>query len=107
MTEGEDLEQLARRVVELERELTRLVAEREVREVEIAALRADLALKADYLATLERIPDEVVAPKDVHIRNLEAIITQLNEALAARSQSRPLWRRAVGRFLRRVRPTTG
>ena len=97
-----EIDHLHRRIAELEGEMARLLEEREVREVELAALRADLSLKVDYLATLEKIPEEVVAPKDVHIRNLEAMITQLREALyAARpSERRGLVHRLAGRLRR-------
>ena len=68
---------LRARVRELESQIDAMNAVDEVREVEMRSLELDVALKAQYISRLERLEAEVVAPKDVHIRNLEAVIADL------------------------------
>jgi hypothetical protein len=65
---------LQQKIEHLERELAQRIADDDVREVEFRSLQQEVELKAEYISRLERIEDEVIAPKDVHIRNLEAII---------------------------------
>jgi len=78
MTLSEDeLAQLRAKVDELEAQIAAMRATDEVRETEMRSLELEVALKAEYIKRLERIEVEVVAPKDVHIRNLEAIIADL------------------------------
>ncbi len=85
---GEDeLEQLRARVRELEEQVEELLAVNDVREVEMRSLELDVSLKAQYIERLERIEAEVVGPKDVHIRNLEAIIADLQSEIAKSSSS--------------------
>lgn len=73
----DDLAQLRARVEALESENAQMRQVDEVREVELRALQLEVALKAQYIERLERIEEEVVGPKDVHIRNLEAMIANL------------------------------
>lgn len=69
--------ELQSRVDELEERLAQIQQLDDIREVELRSLQRDVALKSAYIEKLERMQEEIVAPKDVHIRNLEAIISQL------------------------------
>lgn len=82
----DELAQLRARVGELESEIGAMRAIDEVRELEMRSLELEVDLKAQYIERLERIEEEVVAPKDVHIRNLEAIIANLKGSAIADSQ---------------------
>lgn len=73
----DELAQLRARVGELESQIGAMRAIDELREVEMRSLELEVGLKAQYIERLERIEEEIVAPKDIHIRNLEAIIANL------------------------------
>ena len=83
----DELVRLRARVGELETQIGQLRAIDEIREVEMQSLEHEVALKAAYIERLERIEEEVVAPKDLHIRNLEAIIAELRSSAPQESQA--------------------
>lgn len=86
---AQEIEELLQRVADLEQQLSALREQDAIREVEFQSLRQDVALKAAYIAELESVQEKVIAPKDVHIRNLEAIIAELRANVEANSIDEP------------------
>ena len=107
MTVGNDeMTELRSRLEELEQLLVEMKLRDEVREVEMRSLRQEVMVKAAYIEKLERFKDEIVAPKDVHIRNLEAIISQLQDGPAPdqrHTNSKPMAQKSVISRLNRRR----
>lgn len=79
---NDEMTELRSRVDELEERLSEMHHLDDIREVELRSLQQDVALKCAYIAKLERMQEDIIAPKDVHIRNLEAIIAQLQESVS-------------------------
>jgi L-lactate utilization protein LutB len=104
---NDEVTELRSRLDELEQQHAEMQLRDEVREVEVRSLRQEVALKAAYIEKLERVKEEIVAPKDVHIRNLEAIISQLQETTTPtffRGNIRPTAQKSViSRLNRRKR----
>ena len=100
---AQENDELRQQVADLERQVAELREQDAVREVEFQSLRQDVALKAAYIAELESVQEEVIAPKDVHIRNLEAIIAELRASANAEptDERRSLIGRAKGAVRRR------
>ena len=77
---------LRARVGELEAQIVAMRATDEVRLMEMRSLELELTMKAEYIERLERVEEEIIAPKDVHIRNLEAIIANLQSTASMDAQ---------------------
>lgn len=75
---NDEIAQLRARISELEKQISSCKEEEEIREVELRSLLQEVELKVAYIERLERFREEEVGPKDVHIRNLEAIIAGLS-----------------------------
>lgn len=76
----DELAELRAQVTELKSKIASMQAIDEVREVELRSLELEVAVKAQYIDRLESIEEEVIAPKEIHIRNLEAIIDDLRRS---------------------------
>lgn len=103
MTDDPEILRLRARVGELETLLAAREATDEIRELEYRSLIQDVAVKAAYIAKLEKAHEEVVVPKDVHIRNLEAMIAQLSSEGHEVDASQPIAARSLGRLTRKLR----
>jgi len=105
MSDDQELAKLHARIDELAAQLAEREAADQIREVEFRSLMQDVALKAAYIDRLERAQEEVVAPKDVHIRNLEAMIAQLtgNTQEPGTQEGQEPTTRPGGRLARRLR----
>ncbi len=73
----DDVTALRTRLEELEELLELRREEDDIRDTEFRSLQLEVALKERYIKRLERMGNEALGLKDVHIRNLEAQIAHL------------------------------
>ena len=96
---SDEIAQLQARIAELEMKVTSCKEDGEVREAEMRSLMKEVELKAAYIERLERFREEEVGPKEVHIRNLEAMITNLKGSVSPDLQEEPGRVSAVSRIV--------